>query len=202
MKFTYKGVTKDRQAVAGSLEAADETEAKVRLYAMRIRATELNAEKSGGLNLKLGDIQFGSPVDLKGLIIFTRQLSSLVDSGVPLVSALGVLHEQERKGPFKKILAEIKEGIESGQGLADMLQRYPRVFNEFFVRVVEAGEVSGTLDKSLIRVGQQLEKLNALKRKVMGAMMYPTITLFIAIIVIFLMLWKVVPEITKLYGNS
>jgi type IV pilus assembly protein PilC len=115
--------------------------------------------------------------------------------------ALQILSEQERRPAFKRVLVNIKEHIESGGGFADVLQKYPKAFSEFFVRIIEAGEVSGSLDKSLVRVGQQLEKLNNIRRKVIGAMIYPLITLVVAIGVVSFLLAKVVPEIISMYQD-
>ena len=115
--------------------------------------------------------------------------------------ALQILAEQERRPEFKKILIHIKETIESGGGFAEALEKYTNTFSEFFVRVVEAGEVSGTLDKALVRIGQQLDKLNNIKRKVVGALIYPAITVVVAAGVITFLLAKVVPSMVELYGD-
>ncbi|NBX76235.1 MAG: type II secretion system F family protein [Proteobacteria bacterium] len=202
MKYRYKGTNKKRKSISGVIEAASLEEARTRLRNMEIRPQKLEKDSlslSANLNL---DLSFGNIIDLKGLIIFTRQLSSLVNSGVTIVMALQILAEQERRPAFKKVLVSIKEHIESGGGFADVLQKYPKAFSEFFVRVIEAGEVSGSLDKSLVRVGQQLEKLNNIRRKVIGAMIYPVITLVVAIGVVSFLLAKVVPEIISMYSDQ
>lgn len=201
MKYRYRGMTRNRETVSGEIEGTNVDEVKSRLISMQIRP--LNVERSDGLlNLKLNlNFSAGSIIDLKGLIIFTRQLSSLVNSGVTIVLALQILSEQEKRPEFKKVLQSIKEDIEAGLGFAEALQKHPRAFSEFFIRVVEAGEISGSLDKSLVRIGQQLDKLNNIRRKVIGAMMYPTITFVIACGVVSFLLTKVVPEIVSMYGG-
>lgn len=184
----------------GVIEAETADEVRKKLRGMNIRAIEIKKQQVNvpvNLNISIGPV-----IDLKGLIIFTRQLSSLIISGVPLVTALKILADQERRPPFQKILNEIKGHVESGGGFSEVLQRYPRVFSEFFVRIVEAGEVSGSLDKSLVRVGQQLEKLNNIRRKVIGAMIYPGITLVVAGLVVAFLMAKVVPEIVSMYGKD
>ena len=201
MKFRYKGTNKKRKSITGVIEASSFEEARARLRNMEIRPQKLEKDVlSVQANFNL-DLSFGNVIDLKGLIIFTRQLSSLVNSGVTVVMALQILSEQERRPAFKRILVNIKEHIESGGGFADVLQKYPKAFSEFFVRIIEAGEVSGSLDKSLVRVGQQLEKLNNIRRKVIGAMIYPLITLVVAIGVVSFLLAKVVPEIISMYQD-
>lgn len=228
MRFKYAGVTKSAKSVSGVVEAADEVEAKLKLRAMQVRPLSLvkMSEKKGGLfglggggneekrkgttvdtkgKPKKGfnlNISIGSPIDLKGLVVFTRQFSSLIDSGVPVVQCLDILYAQEKKVPFKNVLGTIKSDIEAGSGLAQALARHPKVFSEFFIRIVEAGEISGTLDAALRRVGVQLERLGKLKAKVIGAMMYPCITLVVAIVVLGFLLIKVVPEISKMYGDN
>ncbi|NDC25993.1 MAG: type II secretion system F family protein, partial [Proteobacteria bacterium] len=200
MKYRYKGMTRNRDTVSGEIEAPNVDEAKKILFQKQIRA--LNVEKiRTNIDLKSLDLSLGTPINLKGLIIFTRQLSSLINSGVSVVVALQILAQQERRPAFKKILVAVKDNLEAGGGFSEGLARYPKVFSEFFIRVVEAGEVSGSLDKSLIRIGQQLDKLAAIRRKVIGAMTYPLITLVVAAGVVTFLLYKVFPEIVKMYGD-
>lgn len=200
MKYQYTGVTRQRQKVNGSIEAVDEVEARMRLRGMQIRAESLAPEKAQ--SFKMPDIFRTSAIDLKGMMIFTRQFSSLIDSGVAVVQCLDILQMQERRPNFKKMLLKIKEDIESGSGLAEAMARHPHTFPEYFIRLVEAGELSGTLDKSLKRVGIQMEKLGRLRAKVFGALLYPAITVVVAIGVLIFLLVKVIPEIAKLYGDQ
>lgn len=207
MRYKYTGVTRQKEEVSGSVEAEDELEARARVRALEIRVLTIEESKEAGagsfdLN-KLLKMEMGSPVKLKQLILFTRQFSSLVDSGVPIVQCLDILQLQERpKSPLKKVLVKIKEDIESGMGLAASLEKHPKIFSEFFIRVIEAGELSGTLDKALQQIGLQLEKLAKLKSKVIGALTYPAITLVVAVGVLVFLLVKVIPEVAKLYSQG
>lgn len=202
-KYYYSGVTRQRESVNGAVEAKDELEARMKLRAMQIRPTKLSEKRSQSYDLaSLQNFSLGSPLDLKGIMVFTRQFSSLIDSGIPVVQCLDILHQQEQRKVFKSILGIIKKDIESGAGLAESLAKHPRVFNEFFIRIVEAGEVSGTLDTALRRIGVQLEKLGRLKAKVIGALTYPCITLVVAVFVLIFLLVKVIPEVAKLYGDN
>jgi len=207
MRYKYTGVTRQKEEVTGSIEAEDELEARARVRALEIRVLSIEEFKEAGagqfdLN-KLLKFEIGSPVKLKQLILFTRQFSSLVDSGVPIVQCLDILQMQEKpKSPLKKVLVKIKEDIESGMGLAASLEKHPRIFSEFFIRVIEAGELSGTLDKALQQIGLQLEKLAKLKSKVIGALTYPAITLVVAVGVLVFLLVKVIPEVAKLYSQG
>jgi len=202
MRFHYIGVTRQREEVRGVLEASDEIEARMRLRALQIRPTTLSQRPDGGFMLTLNKFKFGTPVKLKQLMVFTRQFSSLVDSGVPVVQCLNILFDQERKGALKNTLGQVREHVESGGSLAEAMAKHPRIFSDFFVRIIEAGEVSGTMDVALRRVGMQLEKLGKLKSKVISAMMYPMITFVVAVVVLIFMLVKVVPGVAKLYSDN
>jgi type IV pilus assembly protein PilC len=206
MKYYYIGLTRHREQVRGVIDAADEVEAKMRLRAMQIRPTEVGESRAGATPFDyrkiLAFLPHTAPIDLKGLCVFTRQFSSLIDSGVPIVQCLDILWQQERRKGFKRILGRVKEDIEAGMGLADALGKHPTVFSEFFVRIVEAGEISGTLDKAMRRVGIQLEKLGKLRAKVIGALIYPLFTMFVAVVILVFLLVKVIPEIAKLYKES
>lgn len=200
MKYQYKGISRNREIRNGTIDATSAEDVRKKLRAMEIRPVEIRKDYRN-INLQL-KISLGPVINLKGLIVFTRQLSSLVNSGVTIVSALQILSAQEKRPGFKKVLTEVKDHIESGGGFAEVLERHPKTFSEFFIRVVEAGEVSGSLDTSLVRIGQQLEKLNNIRRKVIGAMIYPIITLIVAIGVVSFLLAKVVPEIVSMYGDK
>lgn len=202
MKYHYVGTSRNREKLSGTIDAEDPIEARVKLRAMQIRPITLQESKPSFFENSISKFNLGSPVKLKQLIIFTRQLSSLIDSGVSVVKAVELLQEQERNKAFKSILGDVKNTIESGGTLAGALEKYPHVFGEFFIRVVEAGELSGTLDKSLKSVGEQLEKLAKTKAKVIKALTYPAITLVASILAVIFLLIKVIPEISKLYGSK
>ncbi len=205
MRFQYQGVTRQKEPVTGIVEANDEIEARLKLRAMQIRPDKIGVASGRGTTFDLSKfLSFGffKPIDLKGLMLFTKQFSSLLDSGVPVVQCIDILAQQEQRASFKKILFTIKTDVEAGGGLAESLGKHPNAFSEFFIRVVEAGEVSGTLDKSIRRIGVQLEKLGKIKSKVIGALLYPAITLVVAAAVLAFLLIKVIPEVSKLYGES
>lgn len=211
MRYSYQGITRAQERTAGVVEAANEIEARLKLRALQVRPTSLEIEKKSRLPKfistrlsKTADVPFWQKTGLsaKALSVFTRQFSSLIDSGVPVVQCLDILASQERRHYFKSVLTRIKGDIESGSGLAEAMSKHPVIFSDLFVRVVEAGELSGTLDRSLKRVGMQLEKLGRLKAKVIGALIYPCITLVVAVGVLIFMLVVVIPEISKLYADS
>lgn len=202
MKYRYTGRSRAREKVSGIIEADDELEARIRLRAMQIRPLEVRKEEKSLFGGQSINFNYGRAIKLKHLIVFTRQLSSLVDSGVSVVRAIELLENQESDKSFKKTLQTIRLAVESGGTLASAMEKFPAVFNEFFVRIVEAGEVSGTLDKSLRSVGVQLEKLAKTKSKVIKALSYPAFTLVASIVAVIFLLLKVIPEISKLYGTN
>ncbi len=201
MKYSYTGVTPKMDRVNGTIDAQDESDARARLRAMRVRPLKLTPQ-AGALGREIRLPSLSKVIDLKGMLVFTRQFSALVDAGVPVVQGLGMLAAQEKRPKFKSVLEKVKEDIEAGSTLAEGLDKHPSIFSDFFVRLVEAGEISGTLDKTLKRLGIQLEKLDRIRAKVKAAMIYPVITLVVAVGVLVFLLVKVIPEISKLYKES
>ena len=201
MKYRYLGVTKQNEQVSGVVEAQDEVEARMRLRAMQVRPLKLAQHRESRFS-EGWSISITPPVGLKAMAVFTRQFSSLIDSGVPVAQCLQILVAQEHRGVFKDILENVRQDIEGGASLADALSKYPRVFSDFFVRIVEAGEMSGTLDTALRRAGNQLEKLGKLRSKVIGAITYPIFTMVASIGLLIIMLVKVIPSISSLYGDA
>lgn len=201
MKYKYVGQTRSREQVEGVLEADDEEEARLKLRTMQVRPISLKAVgiQTGVLDLTLS---LGPPVDLKGILVFTRQFGSLIDAGVPVVQCFEILSEQEKRAGFKKVLRQIKSDIEAGSTLADAMRKHPSVFNNLYVSLVEAGEVSGTLEVNLKRIGSQFEKTDRIRAKVKAAMIYPVITLIVSAVVLIFLLVKVIPEVSRLYGEN
>ncbi len=135
------------------------------------------------------------------LIMFTRQFSSLIDSGVPILQGLLIMIEQQKNKELKGILTKIKEGIESGASLSDSLRKFPRVFNDLYVNLVESGEKGGVLDKVFKRLAIYFEKILKLKRKIKGAMIYPIAVLSVAIAVIVILMTFVIPVFANLFAS-
>jgi len=157
MKFAYIGETRQKEQVSGVVDAADPTEAKLKLRALQIRPVSLKVKTQGSLldkirNLRLDEITIGSVIDLKGMLIFMRQFSSLIDAGVPIVQALDILGKQEKKKLFRQVIFSLKTDIEGGSTLAEAMSRRSNVFDGLFVTLVQSGEVSGTLEKTLRRL--------------------------------------------------
>ncbi len=138
-------------------------------------------------------------VKLEEIVIFSRQLATMVDSGIPLVQSLDILCEQIEKPVFKNILAKIKDDIETGSSLSDALARHPAVFSTLYINMVRAGESSGALDDILDRLASYLEKSNTLQRKVKSSLVYPIVVMTMAMLITLVMLLKVIPTFKGIF---
>ncbi len=144
-------------------------------------------------------MSIGGSVKLEEIVIFSRQLATMVDSGIPLVQALDILCEQIEKPVFRNILAKIKDDIETGSSLSDAFARHPAVFSTLYVNMVRAGESSGALDDILDRLATYLEKSNTLQRKVKSSLIYPAVVVTMAILITLVMLIKVIPTFKGIF---
>jgi type IV pilus assembly protein PilC len=141
----------------------------------------------------------------KDIVIFTRQFSTMIDAGLPLVQGLTILAEQTENATFKTILKEITRDVEGGSTLAEAMKKHPKVFDDLFVNLVAAGEVGGILDTILRRLATFIEKAEKLKSQVKGALTYPAVVVAIAIIVIAVILIFVIPvfeDMFKSFGSA
>lgn len=143
----------------------------------------------------------GSKVSAKDLAIFTRQFSVMIDAGLPLVQCLEILASQQEDKKFAKALSSVRSTVESGATLANALRKHPKVFDDLYTNMVEAGEAGGILDGILQRLSAYIEKAVKLKRAIQSAMIYPVAVLVIAGGVIMLLLWKVVPIFATLFAG-
>ena len=145
---------------------------------------------------------FQPKVKTKDIVIFTRQFATMIDAGLPLVQCLEILASQQENRTFKKILLSVKNSVEGGSTFADALKAHPKVFDNLFVNLVHAGETGGILDTILRRLAVFLEKAEALKRKVKGAMVYPAVVITIAIAVVVVLLVFVIPVFKEMFAGS
>jgi len=144
---------------------------------------------------------FGVRVKTKDKVIFSRQLSTLIDAGLPLVQSLRSVLEQTKNKSFQSVLTEVITNVEGGKSFADSLKEFPRIFDQVFVSLVSAGEASGTLDTALERIANQQEKDAELASKVRSAMVYPIIVLLVMVAVVTFMLVSVLPQVEELYSG-
>ncbi|MFH1045454.1 MAG: type II secretion system F family protein [Candidatus Omnitrophota bacterium] len=146
-------------------------------------------------------VKTSGSVQIDDLVIFSRQLATMVDSGIPLVQALDVLQEQIQKSYFKGVIGSLRDGIETGSSLSDAMAQHQRVFSDLFVNMVRAGESSGMLDDIMERVADYIEKTAALQRKVKSSLIYPAVVVSMAIGITVILLIKVVPTFKGIFDS-
>ena len=147
-------------------------------------------------------IQFGTGITTRDIVIFTRQFATMINSGLPLVQSLDILGEQTENQSLAKVLGEVLYDVESGHTLADAMGRHPKVFTELFVNMVAAGEAGGILDTILLRLATFLEKNDALVRKIKGAMIYPAVIFSVAGMAIVILLIFVIPTFQTMFESA
>jgi len=196
--YLWKGKTSSGVKRKGKIELATEEAVHNHLKKLRITPTSV---KEAPKDL-LGNIAFFQPsVSGKDVVIFTRQLSTMVDAGLPLVQSLEILGEQQENKTFKIKLREIRSDVETGSTLAESMKKHPEVFDNLYCNMIDAGEVGGILDTILSRLAVFMEKSMALKKKIKGAMTYPVICLCISFLVTAVMLIFVVPVFQKMFAD-
>jgi type IV pilus assembly protein PilC len=193
-KYSWEGVSRQGDNRKGTMEAPDEGAVAERLRDQGINPKRI--KKAGRANF---NIQLTSGVGMRDLLIFTRQLATMIDAGLPLVQCLDILASQTDNKAFAAVLMSVKTSVESGSTFSDALKKHPRVFDELYVNLVAAGEVGGILDTILNRLAAYIEKADKLKRQVKGAMVYPISILCVAIGVVVIMLTKVIPTFEDMY---
>jgi len=153
--------------------------------------------KEKGKEIALPKLRRG--IDEKTLAVFTRQFSVMIDAGLPLVQCLQILGEQQEHKAFQRVLLQVREDVESGSSLANAMKKHPQAFNELYVNMVAAGEAGGILDTILQRLATYIEKAARLKAQVKSAMIYPIAVMSIAALVVYIILWKVIPVFAALF---
>ncbi len=195
--WQWEAKNKAGEIKKGEMEASDSDAVHSRL-----RSLGLNPEK---VKKKPLEINFKMPgiggVSGKDLLVFTRQFATMIDAGLPLVQCLDILGSQMDKAAFRKVIFAVKTKVESGSTFADALKDHPKVFDELYTQLCAAGEVGGILDTILNRLAVYREKAEKLKRKVKGAMVYPTIVIIVAVGVTAVLLIKVTPVFAKMFAD-
>jgi type IV pilus assembly protein PilC len=156
---------------------------------------EEKAKKEGGLG-------FGGGIPTRDIVIFTRQFATMINSGLPLVQSLDILAKQSENKALQKVIGQVLYDVESGQTLADALRAHPKVFTDLYVNMVAAGEAGGILDTILLRLAVFLEKADALKRKIKGAMIYPSVIFTVAGVAVTVLLLFVIPTFQRMFESA
>ena len=194
-KYTARDTTTG-QKIKAELQAESEQAAAKLLHDQHLVPISIALkEESGGL------ARFKKKVKANDKILFSRQLATLINAGLPLLQSLRTVANQTKSKQLKVVVTEVMSSIEGGSALSAALAKHPQVFDKIYVSLIEAGEASGTLDKALERLATQQEKDAEILRKVRGAMVYPAIVLVVMAVVVAFMLVKVLPQVKTLYDG-
>lgn len=218
-KFSYVAMDSRGRETKGEIEADNQTVALTRIREKGLFPTSVvdaaspaakggkktsagarkAAGKGSGLNMELKLPSFMNRVKPKQLMVFTRQLATLIDAGLPLVRSLDVLEKQEKHPALKTALREMADAIQSGSTFAEALAQHPKIYNKLYVNMAKAGEVGGVLDKVLLRLAEFMEKAQRIKSKVASAMVYPMVVMVMAVgILTFLMIF-IIPKFKEIF---
>jgi len=196
--YVWKGKNTLGNTIKGEIEVANEAAVHTQLKRLRIQNAKVK-EKPKDM---FANVAFLQPkVTGKDIVVFTRQMSTMIDAGLPLVQSLQILSKQQENPTFKRALLEIVNDVETGTTLADGMRKHPKVFDPLFSNMIEAGEIGGILDTILSRLADFKEKSMALQKKIKGAMTYPTICLFIAILILAVILIFVIPVFEEMFAS-
>ncbi|MFK7883816.1 MAG: type II secretion system F family protein [Phycisphaerales bacterium] len=212
--FTYQALNASGKTQKGSIEAASSEEALQKIKAQGYFPTSVQPQKEKKAKGKTGEevgakkkkkksggsISFGR-VSPKMLTLFTRQLSTLQDAGLPLLRSLQILESQQKPGKMKNILSGVCEEVEGGSSLSEGMAKFPKAFNHLYVKMVNAGEIGGVLDLILQRLAEFMEKSERLKRKIKGALVYPIVVITIAIIILTFIMVFIIPKFTEIFAD-
>jgi type IV pilus assembly protein PilC len=194
--YAWKGRTRAGKTQEGVLVAESKDAAIAMLRKQQLTVTAVT-EKGKEFALP----KMGGGISQKEVAVFTRQFSVMIDAGLPLVQCLEILGSQQDNRVFQKILFEVRQDIESGSTLADSLRKHPRAFDDLYCNMVAAGETGGILDTILQRLSQYIEKIVKLRSAVRSALVYPVAVILIAIGVVWIILWKVIPTFATLFAG-
>jgi general secretion pathway protein F len=206
--YAYKGLSQDGRAVSGIIDADTPKGARQKLRSGGIFPTDITEEqRQKAREIAEARSQFSlnwlvERIKPQELALLTRQLSTLVGAGLPLVDCLSALIEQVESARIKRTLSHIREQVTEGTSLADALKAHPRIFSDLYINMVRAGEASGALDLVLLRLADYTENYAALRDKVRSALTYPSLMAVVGSSILFFLLSYVVPKVTKIFAEN
>jgi type IV pilus assembly protein PilC len=201
-RYVFKARTPTGKEISDVVEATSQIEVVEKLRNLKYFVIEVKEQKESFLKSILSNIPFlKKKVKSAELTIFSRQLATLVSSGVQLVQGLSILEEQFESPTFRKIIRAVRSDIEAGVSISEAMSKYPDVFSELYIGMVHVGEIGGILDQVLDRLATYLESTEALKSKIKSAMMYPIIVSVVAVGAAIIMLTVVVPRFAALFAE-
>ena len=195
----YQYIAKDKtgQTINGTIQAISDAEVADILHKKELVVVSIEVKKALSTKSKVK----GKKIKLEDLVIFSRQLATMIDAGIHLVNALGILGEQIENASLRIIINDVRQDIEAGMSLCDALAKHPAVFSELFVNMTKAGEASGMLNEILDRLATFMEKQAALNRKIISSLVYPAVVVSMAILITAVLLLKVVPTFKGIFDS-
>ncbi len=200
--YSYKGISAGKY-VEGTIDALSQEEASFKLKDQKIIITKLirtkkkaaEKKKSGGGGISL----FKKKIKPEDIVIFSKQFATMVKAGLPILQVLSMLRDQLEHPEVKIIVEDVRKNLEGGMTLSKCFEKYPKIFDNVYINLIKAGEASGKLDVFLLKLVDSLEKREKVKKKIKGALMYPSVMFTVAITVMVFMLIKVVPIFAEMY---
>ena len=197
--YVWQGTNRKNETKKGEMEAPSEDAVRAQLRRIKITPTKIKPKPKDIFE----NVAFLQPkVETADIMLFSRQFSTMIDAGLPIIQCLEIFTNQQENVTFKKMLKDIKETVEGGATLADALKKYPKHFDNLFVNMVAAGEAGGILDTILRRLSGYMEKAAKLKGQIKGAMVYPIVTMIIALVVVAVILIFVIPVFQEMFEEN
>lgn len=194
--FVYKGRNRLNEMVSGEKEAASQDELRALLRREQIVVTQASEK---GREISIPKLGRNKKVNAKELAVFTRQFSVMIDAGLPLVQCLDILAEQQQNAFFKDVLRQVRQHVEEGSTLHSALEKHPKVFDNLYTHMVEAGETGGVLDLILQRLATLIEKVVKLKRSIVSASIYPAAVIVVAVAAVAIIMVVVIPQFEQIF---
>lgn len=194
--YAYKGRNRLNEMVSGEKTAANQDELRALLRREQIVMTQASEK---GREISIPKLGAKKKVNAKELAVFTRQFSVMIDAGLPLVQCLDILAQQQNNPFFKDVLFQVRQHVEEGSTLSSALEKHPKVFDQLYTHMVEAGETGGVLDLILQRLATLIEKVVKLKRSIVSASIYPAAVIFVAIAAVAIIMIVVIPQFEQIF---
>jgi type IV pilus assembly protein PilC len=214
--FQFEALNQTGQQQKGTIEAANSEDAISRIKSQGFFPTSVREKKvrgrggggsgggrsggskGGGINIPIPGF---SGVSQKLITQFSRQMSTLQDAGLPILRSLQILAEQQKPGPFKNVLEQIAVDVEGGSSLSEAMTKHPKAFDRLYVKMISAGEVGGVLDIIMQRLADFMEKAQALKKRIIGAMIYPAAVIGVAVLIVIGIMVFVIPKFEEIFAD-
>src|SRR5918992_1632607 len=195
--YTYRAMDKQGEIIQDKLEGSGELAVAHELRQQGLLVIDVKEQSAGQKDI----LEPFKRIKLSDLVVFSRQLATMINAGLPVVRALYILSEQTQNPKLKEVVVAVRKDVEAGLSLSESLEKHPKVFSRLYTEMVKAGEIGGILDGVLLRLADQLEREQDLRRKIRSAMTYPIVVLILAILATSFMLIFIVPIFARLFQD-